>query len=519
MWFFLITVLFIPSASGFTAVGSHGQNERSATNSKTSAGGEPEDMELPPADELSDPNAPTPTSLASQPKRIIATLLLGVLVATPPAINFAVGVSRRASLAKLDKERGKRVKEFAKPFVKSQSTGTMWPSEYNGPIKGTIEHPFMGISDEGTLLHYSASQVTTIYGTFADKDGVFFSYNLNLRLITNIFIGIGTAVISQLVFAHVAESKETEGKAEVWEVDHVFEQLGSINSVLEPALALFLSFYVSFMIGRNREYGVCAIGGLWAGLVNYNIVLAAELPEAKYDRLRQTALRYTMAIWEDVFDSIRMSGDEYCEGKGMDQLEERGLLLPDECAHVKKACGGRSTHAQPLCVWLMSMTRELYKRNAITDANHQLLHGFAAQIRGGVAYSTGLPGLQYPYLASQFLNVIVNGVTIIDAIKQGLELGESMQLMKNASWTMFNSDVAPPALCLILTPLFFYGALELGAKLDNPLFGGYIVGKNIHGIPRHAWHQAIRDNVENYSRMSTYQLVEGSSFMKCFDDI
>jgi hypothetical protein len=375
----------------------------------------------------------------------------------------------------------------------------------------------LGWSDEGTILSYSSAKVTTIYGTFADKDGVFFSYNLNLRLITNVGIGITVAVVSQLLWNDVADQKANEGKQEKWEMDHIFKQLETISGVLEPALALFLSFYISYMIGRNREYGIDAIGGLWAGIVNYNIILASELPEAKYNRLKQTALRYSLAIWEDSFDSVRMDGDEFCAGKGIDALEERGLLLPDEAAHCKKAVDGRSTHAQPLCVWLMGLSRELHKRGKISDAIQMHLNNTCSQIRGGVAYSTGLPVLQYPYLAIQFLNVIVNGVTTIDAIKQGLELGGSMQVMKSASWTMFNSDIAPPALCLILTPLFFYGALELGAKLDCPLFAGYIQGRNIHGIPRHAWHQAIRDNIENYSKASEFQLADGGSFKKCFE--
>jgi hypothetical protein len=449
----------------------------------------------------------------------MATIFLGVLVATPPAINFILGINRRAFLEKKDKERAKRVTDFAKPFVEKSATGTMWASDYNGPIKQTWDTPYLAFSDEGTILTYSSSKVTTISGTFADKDGVFFSYNLNLRLITNIAIGITAAVVTQLLWNQVAKSGTEESDAEKWEMDHIFKQLEAISGVLEPALALFLSFYISYMIGRNREYGVDAVGGLWAGIVNYNIILASELPEAKYERIRQTALRYSMAIWEDVFDSIRMDGDEFCAGKGIDVLQKKGLLLPDEAAHIKKAVDGRSGHAQPMVVLLMGLTRELSTRGEVSPPIHQLLHNTCYAIRGGVAYATGLPVLQYPYLAIQFLNVIVNSVTTIDAMKQGIELGGSIQVMKNASWTMFCSDIAPPALCLILTPLFFYGALELGAKLDNPLFAGYVKGRNIHGIPRHAWHQAIRDNIENYNHASQFQLVTASSFKKCFDAV
>jgi hypothetical protein len=427
------------------------------------------------------------------------------------------GVSRRNRLAKLDQKRAEKVRKFAKPFVTSQSTGDMWASEFNGPLKGTLEHDFLNFSDEGTLCSYSSSRVTTLWGTFVDRDGVFFSYNLNLRLITQVTIGFGVAFFSELLWNDVADMDKAEGKQEKWEMDHIFEQLAAVSGVLEPALALFLSFYVGYMISRNGEFGSSAVGGFWAGIVNFNITLAAELPQPKFDRLKKTALRYSLAIWEDTFDSIRMDGDDFCAGKGIAELQERGLLLPDEAAHIKKACGGKTTHAQPLVAWLMGLTHELYNRKEINDAVHQSLIDQASKIRGGVAYTTGLPVCQYPYLAIQFLNVIVNGVTTMDAIRQGLELAGSIQLMKDASWTMFNAELLPPALCLLMTPLFFYGSLELGAKLDNPMHAGYATGRNIHGIPRHAFHQAIRDNIEGYNRVSRFQLVTGASFDLCFN--
>jgi hypothetical protein len=523
MQLLFITVLFIPSASGFS-VRTHDYKgrktfaERFTERFSLAERGEP-DMELPPENLINPTNGAKGKVLATAKQRLWATVALGFLVAAPPATLFTLGVVRRATLEKMDDERGKRVRKFARPYVKAGKTGDLWPSEYNGALKGQVpSHDFLNISDEGCMCSYSATRVTTLFGTFADRDGVFFSYNLNIRLMTQVAIGMTVAIVSQIIWNDVAEAtKNAEGKQEKWEMDHIFEQLESVSGVLAPALSLFLSFYVSYMISRGGEYASSAVGGMWAAIVNFNIILAAELPDPKHDRLRKTACRYSLAIWEDMFDSIRMDGDDYGKGYSIDELEDRGLLLGDEATHIKNAVGGRSTHAQPLCAWLMALVHELAARKEISEGTHKTLQEHITGIRGGVAYSTGLPVLQYPYLAIQFLNVIVNGVTTMDAIKQGLEIGGSIQLMRNASWTMFNSETLPPALCLILTPLFFYGSLELGAKLDNPMHPGYIIGRNIHGVPRHAWHQAIRDNIENYNHMAEFSKVEGSSFAKCFD--
>ena len=80
--------------------------------------------------------------------------------------------------------------------------------------------------------------------------------------------------------------------------------------------------------------------------------------------------------------------------------------------------------------------------------------------------------MQYPFLATHFLFTIVNVVTVLDAIKNGVELGGTIQTMRRASPTMLAANLFSPAITLLLTQLFFYGALETGSKLDNPMLAG-----------------------------------------------
>jgi hypothetical protein len=316
-----------------------------------------------------------------------------------------------------------------------------------------------------------------------------------------------------IIFDEVGKGDEGS-KQEKWELDHLFQQLKEVAGVLQPALALFLSFYVSFMISRNQSYREFT-GSLKGGMVSYNLILAAQVPQAKHELLRKTSLRWSLCIWEDVFDKLRLSPDDYVKGQGVDELVSRGLLLREEASFLLENMTGK-TYGMSIVTWLLGLSKELYSRNLISDNMQAMLHEMCLKIRGSYGDCLTLASQQYPYIAVQFLNVIVNAVTTIDAIKTGIQLGGSIQVMKGATWTMFFANLFSPGLSLVLTPLFFYGALELGGKLDNPMLDGY--NKNIHGIARHSDHQVNRDNIEGLNKVAQWQLAPGSTFTKCFEE-
>lgn len=529
-----VWLIFCPIASGFTAVRHHDRGTRYESR-RTSNRAEPEKDAL--KDEEDPPNDPngmgvpsgvpdeqigtTETDLSLSGfhlrniwERILVTLSLGALLTALPLGMLKSGMTRRKLLQELDEKRAERVREKAKQFVQDKSTPKMWPSEYNGDLKGTVNHPYANISDEGTMIQYDPSKITTLTAVWQDADGIFFSYNLCVRIITNVTIGIGASVLMLLAFSDVADGGG-DGKQEKWELDHLFKQLKTVSGVLQPALALFLSFYVSYMIARNKDYNSDAGGTVKGSIVHFNLLLASELPQAKHELLRKTALRWALCVWEDMFDMLRLSGDDYSQGKGLDELVNRGLLVEEEASYLKEKRSHSGGNAPAIITWLIGLSKELYNRKEISDNTHQMLLEKCVDMRGGVSTAWTLPTVQYPYLAVQFLNVVVNLVTTVDALKCGIELGGSIQVMRGAHWTMFFAELFIPGLTLILTPLFFYGALETGAKLDNPMLEGY--GKNIHGVSRQGGHTAVRNVIENMNRATQWQTEAGSTFAKCFE--
>ena len=93
------------------------------------------------------------------------------------------------------------------------------------------------------------------------------------------------------------ECTEDEFKADVEEIAHVFKELKNVSYIFTPMLALFLGFYMSFAVSRNSEWLNDAIGGVWVGAVNLNMVLATHLRGEEYDLIKKGVLRWTLCSW------------------------------------------------------------------------------------------------------------------------------------------------------------------------------------------------------------------------------
>jgi hypothetical protein len=269
------------------------------------------------------------TEVRSKASRWKVTLSWGIVISSIPVALMWLGHTRRNQLRRLDEERQQRVLDYAQDNVSKKVTWTKWPSEYEGDIFKLDKTNFEATSDEGVILRYDRSKITSLIANIMGRDNVFFSVQVNLRVLSTIVLGVCTALLSQyfLVRCGRNECTEDEFKADVEEIAHVFKELKNVSYIFTPMLALFLGFYMSFAVSRNSEWLNDAIGGVWVGAVNLNMVLATHLRGEEYDLIKKGVLRWTLCIWEDTFDATNMSLEDYDGGVGLEMLKRRGLLL------------------------------------------------------------------------------------------------------------------------------------------------------------------------------------------------
>ena len=152
---------------------------------------------------------------------------------------------------------------------------------------------------------------------------------------------------------------------------------------------------------------------------------------------------------------------------------------------------------------MQGLARELYDEGAITSHMQVKLLDLCQMLRCGVGWSVSWPVMQYPWVVVNFLTLLVNIVTVLEAAKSGLALGVGI-LEWNGTLQDLGTETLYPAVSLLCVPAMLYGALEVGENLDNPLNPGY--QDNVHAYPRNAWYQCMRANIEAYNHGSVYQL-------------
>ena len=121
----------------------------------------------------------------------------GLVIASIPVALMWLGNTRRNELRRLDEERQQRVLDYAQDHVSKKVTWTKWPSEYEGDIFKLDKTNFEATSDEGVILRYDRSKITSLIANIMGRDNVFFSVQVNLRVLSTIVLGVCTALLSQ----------------------------------------------------------------------------------------------------------------------------------------------------------------------------------------------------------------------------------------------------------------------------------------------------------------------------------
>ena len=179
----------------------------------------------------------------------------GLVIASIPVALMWLGNTRRNELRRLDEERQQRVLDYAQDHVSKKVTWTKWPSEYEGDIFKLEKTEFETTSDEGLILRYDHSRITSLIANIMCRDNVFFSVHVNLRVLWTIALGVATALVSQYVLVRCGKNDCTDDdfKEEVEQISNVFKELKNVSSIFTPMLALFLGFYMSFAVSRNQS--------------------------------------------------------------------------------------------------------------------------------------------------------------------------------------------------------------------------------------------------------------------------
>ena len=118
-----------------------------------------------------------------------------------------------------------------------------WPSQYEGDVWKLEKGESCGenFSNEGNLISYGR-RISTWTGNLTCRDNVFFSEDLNTRILVNVLLGVTVALIAQYYF------RLENGEWDKREIDHISKEVYLLLSILQPVLALFLGFYIAFMV-------------------------------------------------------------------------------------------------------------------------------------------------------------------------------------------------------------------------------------------------------------------------------
>jgi hypothetical protein len=266
--------------------------------------------------------------------RIFLTALWGCGCISLPTILFFVGKQRRAILEVQDKGRHQRVLAHASArktntYAELKEKGILWPSEIEGDIYNMSRSSTETVSSEGALVSYQTSKFSWMNALLC-VDSIFFDPDLNKRVLTNVVIGLTLGII--VIFAMKKDCTEGpkcvghyDQEWDLVEVGHIIKECSAMLNILAPMLALFLGFFISFMVTRHvTQWGDMAMGNLWGGSVNWNMHLAALLPGPEHELLRKTVCRWTLSVWEDTHDCCALSAEDYLSGTGLRVLEDRG---------------------------------------------------------------------------------------------------------------------------------------------------------------------------------------------------
>eukprot|EP00932_Pfiesteria_piscicida_P016824 SRR837773.3731.p1 GENE.SRR837773.3731~~SRR837773.3731.p1 ORF type:complete len:289 (-),score=68.22 SRR837773.3731:170-961(-) len=209
--------------------------------------------------------------------------------------------------------------------------------------------------------------------------------------------------------------------------------------------------------------------------------MGAHFAGREYRLMRSTVLRYSLASFELTF--MQAQGDD----AELWRLVNRKILREDEAAKLRDL----PSRAQAIWTWQAWIFHELQKQGKMSDNTARLYYEKCVQARGAIGGVLTFLNTQLPFFYVQLLAAIVHVLCFVVAVEVGLSNSRFMTAILDPG----DEPASTPLvylLQLIMVPLFYYGCLEIGRVLTDPL------GRDFEDFPRHAYHFWMRREAQAF---------------------
>jgi len=273
----------------------------------------------------------------------------------------------------------------------------------------------------------------------------------NWHLLRDVAI-ILTVSLTSMVILLLTKTEITESNA---------VKLKSLVTDFHVLCTFLLTFFISTALTRWWALRNDCLGGLWGGVDDLSLIIGSYFgSNSPADReVRERVLRWSVLSHELIYKQARADTD-------LRDLVERDLLTPEELQLLKPL----ASKPQVVWAWMCSYFAHL----AYGDPAHggsrlpfpvtvlPQLHEICRHARGAVGASFAYTDTQIPFRYVHFLSLIIWTHNLIQALNSSVVFVVEIDKQEYA-------NIVIEATFLVLYPLVYFGLLNLGAGMLNPL--------------------------------------------------
>jgi len=273
----------------------------------------------------------------------------------------------------------------------------------------------------------------------------------NWRVLRDVAIILLVCIIS-VVTLFLAKTEITEANA---------VKLKSLVTDFHTLCTFLLTFFLATALTRWWAIRNDCLGGLWGGIDDISLIIGSYFgSDSPADRaVRERVLRWSVLSHELIYKQARADTD-LCD------LVERDLLTIEELNLLKPL----ASKPQVIWAWMCSYFAHLAYGDPAEGGSRlpfpvtvlPQLHEICRHARGAVGASFAYTDTQIPFRYVHFLSLIIWTHNLIQAVNSSVvfvveaDKGERVNIAIEASF-------------LVLYPLVYFGLLNLGAGMLNPL--------------------------------------------------
>jgi hypothetical protein len=248
-----------------------------------------------------------------------------------------------------------------------------------------------------------------------------------------------------------------------------------VNDYLMTFLPFFFAMYLNTIIGRWWAMRTCGIGALTSTIMDmYNLLAVCSKGSSAVDEHHpaQVALRYGLLSFD--ISWITNGGRPF----DIDELIHKGYLLENERSLIEKCKAENSNPAQAIWAWILSLVMIMVDKKQLEKVHLKrtlrLVDNGKAATRCIATYTSCQIPMAWVHLMTTAVNICTLTLCGQTALEMVAIIADPEAKFLTCRGSSCHLGTLLPRMCLalvyvIVLPCVYYGFLDLGCSLMNPL--------------------------------------------------